>query len=79
MESTNVLDTSCELSIAALHYVYLPIIQQHLDHFAAALAHRSLRLEHRQTPMQLFMAGQIQTARTKTENMVIRIVLILIL
>ena len=78
MESTNVLNTSCELSIAALHYVYLPRIQQHLDYFAAALAHRPLRSEHRQTPMQLFIARQIQNARTNTENIVIRIVLFLI-
>ena len=51
-----------EHHLAALHYVYIPRIQQSLDQFASALSHRPLRTEHQQTPMQLFISGQVLDA-----------------
>lgn len=70
MEDTFLLDTSCELDLAALHFVYIPRIQQSLDTFAAAFANRPLRTEHRQTPLQLFIAGQVQNASQNPDNTV---------
>ena len=41
----------------ALHIVFIPIIQKHLDMCRHGWAHHSIRTENNKTPMQLWVLG----------------------
>ena len=41
----------------ALHFVFIPIIQCHLDMFRQGWANHSLRTEKNRTPLQLWIVG----------------------
>lgn len=57
LEDINLLDP-CKLEdLYALHFVFLPIIQAHLDMFQQGWAHHSLRTENNKTPLQLWIMG----------------------
>ncbi|XP_071821220.1 uncharacterized protein [Apostichopus japonicus] len=54
MEDENILDVTNEIDLAALHHVFLSIINNHLDIFQQSYLHHKLRTEHNKTPLQLW-------------------------
>lgn len=59
MEEENVLDPTDERHLSALHYVYIPRIQRHVDQFVDAFNNRPMRTEHGRSPKQLWIGGSI--------------------
>ena len=57
LEDIGELDVNCPVDISALHFVFKPIIQHHLDSFRQGWAHHSLRTERNRTPQQLWISG----------------------
>jgi len=55
-----VLDPNNEIDIAALHYIFMPRIQENLDNLVSCLQQRPLRTEGNRTPRQLWLEGQIR-------------------
>ncbi len=53
------MQVDCELHLQVLHLVYMPLIQNHLDKFSAAMQRRPLRTEHNRSPLQLWLGGQV--------------------
>ena len=51
------LDVNDPCDVYALHFVFLPVIQQQLDLFWNGWAHHALRTEQYQTPQQLWILG----------------------
>ncbi|XP_078332490.1 uncharacterized protein LOC144617444 isoform X2 [Crassostrea virginica] len=68
MEDNALLDVINEQNIQALHLVFKPKIQQHLDSFVEALIRRPLRSENSQTPMQLWIRGQALDPNLEIQN-----------
>lgn len=60
LEENELLDTINNVNIFALHYVYIPRINQALKQFVAAWNHHGVRTERGQTPNQLFTSGSLQ-------------------
>lgn len=52
-----------EVHVKALHFVFIPRIQEHLDKFRAAFIRRPLRTANYRTPLQLWISGQILDPR----------------
>lgn len=59
MEEQGVLDASNELHLAALHYVFLPIINRHLLLFAEGHNRGPISTEQNQSPEQLWLRGML--------------------
>jgi len=57
LEDINLLDPCNPEDLYALHLVFLPIIQVHLDMFQQGWAHHSLRTENNKSPLQLWIMG----------------------
>lgn len=57
LEDIEELDINSPCDVYALHFVFKPIIQHHLDSFRQGWAHHSLRTERNRTPQQLWIAG----------------------
>lgn len=57
MEEENILDPSSDLEIFALHVIYLPIIQNHLDEFARSWNFHGIRTTETSSSIRLFMRG----------------------
>ena len=51
----NIINNAMDLY--ALHFVFMPLIQQHLDSFRLGWANHSLRTEHGKSPIQLWVSG----------------------
>ena len=62
MEDCNLLDGDCEKDMFALHYVFLPRINNQLHQFVSAWNNHPLRTENGLTPMQLFSRGIISAS-----------------
>ena len=60
MEDNLILDATDEHHLLALHYVFLPRVQENINNFIAAYIHRPLRTEQCRTPLQLWISGHIQ-------------------
>ena len=56
-EDVGLLDIENTLDLYALHFVFTPLIQQHLDLFGQGWAHHHMRSEGNKTPQQLWIAG----------------------
>ena len=59
LEHHDLLDPINTTHLFALHYVYIPRINQALEQFTDAWNYHGIRTEHGQTPNQLFTAGSI--------------------
>lgn len=59
LEYHNLLDPINTTHLFALHYVYIPRINQALEQFIDAWNNHGIRTEHGQTPNQLFTAGSL--------------------
>ena len=57
LEDSGLLNINCPFDLYALHFVFMPLIQRHLDSFRHGWAHHSLRTEHNRTPQQLWITG----------------------
>ena len=57
LEHHDLLDPINNTHLFALHYVYIPRINQAVKHFTEAWNNHGIRTEHNQTPHQLFTAG----------------------
>lgn len=57
LEDINLLDPCEPEDLYALHFVFLSIIQVHLDMFQQGWAHHSLRTENNKSPLQLWIIG----------------------
>ncbi|XP_030001829.1 uncharacterized protein LOC115427420 [Sphaeramia orbicularis] len=56
LELEGFLNPDNELELFALHWIYVPQLQQHLQAFKDAWNHHSLRTERGQSPMQLWLS-----------------------
>ena len=57
LEDNSLLDPTDEVDIFALHFVFLPRIQQQLNVFRESYSHHRLRTEGNRTPYQLWIEG----------------------
>lgn len=53
--TSSIYNVSSDIDMSALHYIFTPIIQHHLDMFRLGWAHHKLRTERSYTPMQLWI------------------------
>lgn len=60
LEDCGLLNPCSELHLLALHYVFLPRIQDSLDHFRQAYIQHPISSASNQTPGQLWAAGLIR-------------------
>ena len=56
-EDIGLLDIESALDLYALHFVFTPLIQQHLDLFRQGWAHHHMRSEGNKIPQQLWIRG----------------------
>ena len=61
LEDAGLLDPVDEVDLFALHFVFLPRINQRLERFKAAYCRHRLRTEHNRTPLQLWTRGVLTT------------------
>ena len=71
LEDIGELDVNCPFDVYALHFVFVPIIQQHLDMFRQGWAHHRLRTERNRTPQQLWISGLHNSSEQDPDNEVI--------
>ena len=60
LESEGIIDIDNEMHLWALHYVYLPRINQDLRLFCSQWNNHGLRTERNRSPLQLFVRGSLQ-------------------
>ena len=70
MEDCGILDVNDEIHLMALHCVYLPRVQKHLDQFKDGISRRPLRTEGNKSPLQLWISGQLLDPRRNTPDVV---------
>ena len=70
-EDINLLNMDDTRYVYALHFVFIPIIQKHLDMFQQGWAHHSLRTEHNKSPNQLWITGLCELSENNTGSEVI--------
>jgi len=62
LEDNGLLNPNNEADLFALHYVFLPKINEHLKTFSEAYNRHRLRTEKNCTPMQLWLQGMLATS-----------------
>ncbi len=67
MEEEGILDRDNDTHIWCLHYVFLPVINQHIRNWRDAWIHHPIRTEKNKTPFQLWVIG-LEHARTMEAN-----------
>ena len=67
LEELGVLDINCPRDLYALHFVFTPLIQQHLDMFRQGWAHHNMRTENNRTPQQMWILG-LNNASNENED-----------
>lgn len=60
LEEVSVIDPSNEDHLFALHYVYVPRINGHLESWKSGYIHHSIRTAGSRTPMQLYILGLLE-------------------
>lgn len=63
LEYHNLLDPLNEAHLAAIHYIFLPRINQALGHFKEGWNNHSIRTAHNHSPYQLFVSGVLRLHR----------------
>ncbi|CAB4027765.1 PREDICTED: uncharacterized protein LOC107327086 [Paramuricea clavata] len=64
MENVGILDVTNEIHMFCLHYIYIPIIRQHLVHFVQGYNNHGLSTEGNKTPTQLWIQGMFNMANS---------------
>ena len=72
LEEVGILNPDNEIDLAALHHVYLPIIQQHLTLFSASWCNHPLRTERHYTPNQLWVLGMLSAREEDPTNPIVQ-------
>ena len=57
MEEAGYLDVSNEVNMFCLHYVFIPRINQHLEHFIKGWNDHPIRIARNKMPNQLCISG----------------------
>ena len=57
LESNNILDPNNDIHLYCLHYIFIPCINSHLQHWKNAWIKHSLQSEGNLTPEQLWVVG----------------------
>ena len=70
VEENGILSREDDAHIWCLHYVFLPIINEHLCNWKDAWIHHPIRTENNKTPFQLWVTG-LEHARTTGANRII--------
>lgn len=70
-EAEGLIDHDCDSDLVALHYVFLPVIQQQLNQFREGWCHHRLRTEHNRTPHQLWVIGLEELRRQQPDHSVL--------
>ena len=65
LEYHDLLNPVDDIDLFALHYVYVPRINQALDQFKNGWNSHSIRTEHGHSPIQLFTAGMLLLQRSE--------------
>lgn len=60
LEDSQQIDLSNETHIFALHYVYVPRINRHLETWKSGYNHHTIRTAGSRTPMQLYILGLLE-------------------
>ena len=60
LEKVDILDPSNDTHLFALHFVYIPQINRAIEFFIESWCHHRIRTAHNQSPIQLFLAGQMR-------------------
>ena len=53
------LDVDSSTDMLALHYIYIPLINQSLHCFVEGWCHHKMRTENNRTPLQLWISGSM--------------------
>ncbi len=67
MEEEGILDRENDTHIWYLHYVFLPIINQHICNWRDAWIHHLIQTEKNNMPFQLWVIG-LEHARSKLDH-----------
>jgi hypothetical protein len=70
MEEQGFLNRDDETHIWCLHYIFLPIINQHIKNWRDAWIHHPIRTEKNRTPFQLWVTGLQMARRAQAHNIV---------
>lgn len=62
LKATGTLDVNDDIHLFALHYVYIPRINNHLDVWREGWIRKPICTENSKTPRQLFMSGMMRIA-----------------
>ena len=65
LEELQLVNINDPWDLYALHFVFLSVIQHHLDMFRTGWAHHQLRTERNRTPQQLWILGFQNVAETE--------------
>ena len=68
MEGCGILDSSNELHLAALHYVFVPRINRHLSLFADGHSRSPISTEHNRSPEKLWIRGMLSNASQRVAD-----------
>ena len=61
LEDNGLLSPTDDVDLFALHYVFLPRINEHLEVFSRAYSRHRVRTEGNRSPMQLWLEGMLTT------------------
>ena len=71
-EAEGILDVDISATdLVALHFVFLPVIQQQVEYFREGWCNHRLRTEHNYTPHQLFIMGMEELRCRDPQNSVL--------
>ena len=65
------LNADDSMDLFALHFVYLPLINQHLRCFAEGWCHHRIRTEKNKTPLQLWISGMMASSRESHHDIIL--------
>lgn len=71
LEAEGLLNVDSVTDLVALHFVFLPVIQQHVEYFRKGWCNHRLRTKHNYTPNQLFIMGMEELQSHDPQNSVL--------
>ena len=71
LEEVSVLNADDSMDLFALHFVCLPLINQHLRCFAEGWCHHRIRTEKNKTPLQLWISGMMASSRESHHDIIL--------
>jgi len=66
LEESSILDVNSELHMFAMHFVFVPRINRHLDMWRSGYIHHQIRTAGHRTPMQLYILGLLRMRGSQT-------------